>query len=189
MEFNLQTLATILSLAVLESLLSIDNAVVLAVIARGLRPSEQKRALSYGLIGAIVLRLGAILIASHLIRFPWLKVLGGVYLFWLSVQYFFFKKSKSHETGKSYSNFWRAVLAIEFTDLVFAVDSILAAVAITNNICVIMIGGMIGVIAVRFAASHMIKILNRFPFLEKFAYGLIAGVSIKVITEGVYSFW
>ena len=78
---------------------------------------------------------------------------------------------------------------IELTDLAFAVDSILAAVALTSNYWVIVIGGLIGVVVIRFAAQGVIKLLERYPKLETIAYVLIAVVAIKVIVEGVHSFW
>jgi YkoY family integral membrane protein len=190
MDFTLQTLITILSLAILESLLSIDNAVVLAVVAKDLKPEDQKKALSYGIMGALVLRFLAILLASRLIQYEWVKVVGGAYLLWLAVHYFFLKRFKKEKQKKSYSSLWKAVFAIELTDLVFAIDSILAAVAITTNIWIIMIGGAMGMVFIRFASTQMIKLLKRFPFLETFAYLLIAVVAIKVMLEGTHhSFW
>lgn len=186
----LETLVTLFSLAILESLLSIDNAVVLAVIARDLKAEDQKKALSYGLVGALVLRFAAILAITWLIQYSWIKVIGGVYLLWLAIHYFFLKGFKKAAPKKSYSSLWKAVWVIELTDLLFAIDSILAAVAITSNIWVILAGGAMGMLFIRYASTKLIQVLDRFPILESLAYVLIAGVSIKVILEGTHhSFW
>jgi YkoY family integral membrane protein len=178
-----QFIATSVSLAVLETLLSIDNAVILALMARELPEAQQKKALRYGLIGAVVLRLLAVYSATHLVRYAWVKALGGAYLLWLSIRYFFKWGSSNPKTRKASAHFWTVVFWIEVTDLVFAVDSILAAVAITDEYWVIVSGGLLGVVAIRFAAGHLIKLLNRFPKLESFAYLLVAGVGIKVLYQ------
>ena len=180
----------VLSLAGLEILLSVDNAVVLAIMAKDLKPEDQKKALRYGLIGAFVFRGLMVLIAAQLIRFSFMKVLGGAYLLWITIHHFFFKKKDPTAKEHHYPSFWKAVLAIELTDLVFAIDSILAAFAITSNIWVIIFGGIIGMIGVRFAAGFVINLLKRFPFLETVAYVLIGIVAVKVMLEGTHhSFW
>jgi len=181
--------ATVLSLAVLETLLSIDNAVVLALIARELPPKEQNQALRYGLVGAVVLRILAVYFATLLVQHAWVKALGGSYLLWLAIRYFFKKGSDSDSKPKrTSSHFWTVVFWIEVTDLVFAIDSILAAVAITQDYWAIVVGGLLGVVAIRFAAGGMIKLLQQYPRLETFAYLLVAGVGIKVLYQVAYSF-
>ena len=127
-------LATIVILVVLEGLLSIDNALVLGVIVQRLDPSLRRRALSYGLIGGFILRLVCIAAAAILLRFSVLKLLGGLYLLWISINYFV-GRDGSHSDGPDASpkrprELWRTIAAIEFTDLAFAADSILAAVAL-----------------------------------------------------------
>ena len=180
----------VLTLALLEVFLSLDNAVVLALIARELPEQDQKKALRYGLWGAVILRLAAVAIASELMHFSWVKVVGGGYLLYLAIRYFF-SKGKDGESSKTkaFASFWKTVVLIEFMDLAFAVDSILAAVAMTNSYLAIVFGGLIGVVAIRFAAQGMIRLLSQYPRLESLAYFLIAGVGLKVAIEGVHSFW
>jgi YkoY family integral membrane protein len=182
-----QALLSILIIAVLETFLSLDNAVVLALIARKLEPSEQKRALRYGLLGAVFLRIAAVAVATKLIRYPWVKIAGGLYLAYLAVSYFIGDVEEENLT-KAYPSFWKSVIMIELMDLAFAIDSILAAVALTQNYWVIVIGGMIGVIVIRFAAQGIIKLLERFPKLETIAYLLIGVVAAKVLFEAAHSF-
>ncbi|MBC7396835.1 MAG: hypothetical protein H7333_05270 [Bdellovibrionales bacterium] len=188
MHITLADILSVLTIAVLESFLSLDNAVVLALIAKELKPSEQKKALRYGLLGAVILRLGAVALAATLIKYSWVKLVGGAYLLFLVLKYFIKKHTNKDKKHKAYSSFWKTVFMIELTDLAFAVDSILAAVALSSNYWVIVAGGLIGVLVIRFAAQGMIKLLNRWPKLEVFAYLLIAVVSVKVIIEGIHSF-
>lgn len=185
----LHTGFTILSLALLEALLSIDNAVILALMARELRPELQKRALRYGLIGAVILRLIAVAFATQVVKYPWLRALGGAYLLWLAIKYFMRRGGvEEQKAKKTSSNFWVVVFWIEVTDLVFAVDSILAAVAVTDDYWSIVAGGILGVILIRFAAEKMIGLLNRFPKIETFAYLLVGGVGMKVLYQVAHSF-
>ncbi len=179
---------TVLSLAVLETVLSIDNALILALLASELKPADQKKALRYGLMGAIVLRLVAVFFATRLVRYAWVKVLGGTYLLWLAIRYFIKRGSGDAPKKRAHSGFWMTVFWIEFTDLVFAVDSILAAVALTSDYWAIVIGGLLGVVMIRFAAGLLVGVLKRHRWLEPAAYLLVAGVGIKVLYEMVYSF-
>jgi YkoY family integral membrane protein len=182
------SIASILTIAFLEIFLSLDNAIVLALIARELKPSEQKKALAYGLFGAVILRLAAVGVATELIAYPWIKIIGGVYLAYLVIRFFLAPHPKK-KTTKSSQSFWMTVFWIEVTDLAFAVDSILAAVAMTRNYWIVVAGGLMGVVVIRFSAQGMIKLLERYPKIESIAYLFIAGVALKTLYEGIHSFW
>jgi len=192
-------LATIALLVALEGLLSIDNALVLGVLAIRLQPHLRAKALSYGLIGAFALRLAAVAAAAVLLRFSILKLVGALYLLWVGGGYFFRKTSRadqhaSAEPGLS-NALWRTIVAIEFTDLAFAVDSILAAVALVGpapagstaaihpKLWVIVTGGMLGIILMRFAAAGFSRLLERFPRLHRSAYLLVLLIGVKLFID------
>jgi YkoY family integral membrane protein len=181
-----QDLVTIGFLIFLEGVLSIDNALVLAMLARDLRPEEQKRALTYGLVGAIVFRLASLSMVTYLMQWVWIKFLGGGYLIFISLKHFLSKDPDdgAPEKPKTYAGFWKTVLLIELTDIAFAVDSILAAVAVTKKLWVVFAGGVIGVILMRFAATQFLKLLDRFPRFENTAYQLVLLVGTKLVIEG-----
>ena len=181
--FSLNDLATIGILVFLEGILSLDNALVLAIIASGVKPELRKKVLTYGLVGAIFFRMVAIFFVNELIHFVWIKFVGGAYLLWLAVQYFFFTDD-SKEKEAVLRGFWTTVLIVELTDITFAADSILAAVALTNNYWVVVTGGLIGTFLMRFAANQFIKLLNFFPRLKTTAYLLITIVGVKIVLEG-----
>lgn len=183
-----QDLVIVGFLVFLEGILSIDNALVLAMMARPLPKEQQKRALTYGLVGAVVFRLIATVSASWLIKLNWVKFVGGGYLLFLSIKHFYDnhqKKQKSETSAPKVRGFWQTVLMIELVDIAFAVDSILAAVSLTNKIWIIFTGGILGVILMRFAANLFIGMLSRFPNLETTAYLLVGTIGIKVIVEGL----
>lgn len=84
--------------------------------------------------------------------------------------------------------FWRTVLTVELMDAAFAIDSILVAVGLSDKLWVIYTGGILGIIAMRFAAGGFIKVLERFPSLEHTAYILISWISIKLFIEACPGF-
>ena len=168
----------------LEGILSLDNALVLAILAKPLSPQQQKKALTYGLIGAFGFRFLAISMATFLIKWNWVKFVGGAYLLWVALSHFFKKEDSQKKSSSKKQSFWKIVLLIELTDIAFALDSILAAVALTQKFWLILLGGMMGVLFMRFAASLMIGLLDRFPHFERTAYLLILLIGVKIVLEG-----
>ncbi|MDR1191189.1 MAG: hypothetical protein LBK60_05930 [Verrucomicrobiales bacterium] len=179
----------ILTLAGLEIILSADNAVVLAVLAKQLKPELQRRALFYGIAGAFVLRFLAILGAVWIIKLWYLQIIGGGYLIWLAVNHLTAAGHHDPTVPKfagGGAGFWKTVVIIELTDLAFAVDSVLAAVAVTDNIFVIYSGAIIGLVAMRFAAVAVMKLLEKFAQLKIYAYVLVAWIGLKLMFQGVH---
>jgi YkoY family integral membrane protein len=181
---------TIGLLVVLEGLLSADNAMVLAVLVLGLPREEQRKALRYGILGAFAFRTVAILTAVHMMRLGFVKLLGGAYLLWLPYQHFFRSgNSEERRTAKparpwlGLSAFWATVVKVELTDIVFAVDSILVAVAMSPKLWVVLSGGILGIIAMRVVIGQLLTIVRRYPPLVDGAFVIIAWVGIKLLIE------
>ena len=125
----------LLNIMILEIVLSIDNAAVLAAMVKELPKAQQKKALTYGIAGAYLFRGLALVFASILINLVWLKVVGGLYLMYLAYKALF-GKGESGESGMSVkipwlSPLWSTIVAIEIMDLVFSIDNVFAAVAFT----------------------------------------------------------
>jgi YkoY family integral membrane protein len=185
---TLNDVSTVFTLAGLEIILSADNAIVLAAMANTLPKHQRSRALYYGIIGAFVLRGLAILCATWIIGFWFLQVIGGLYLVWLGITHV---TSDEHQGGNDIDkyakprSFWGTVAAIEIADLAFAVDSVLAAVAMTNKIWIIYGGAVIGLIAMRFAATMVLKLLESFPALIIYAYIMVIWIGVKLIWKGI----
>lgn len=226
----------ILLLILLEGLLSLDNALVLGMLAKRLPVSQRARALSYGLIGAFVFRAAAVFLAAYLLHWHIVKLLGGGYLVYIAVRHLFFEAKETaaaqdavvdetgelalidHATGKPLTeeqedieidarvpigdahtlvpkhgaNFWWTVLVIELTDIAFAVDSILAAMALVGaattetvhpKLWVVITGGVLGLILMRFAAAMFIRLLEAFPRFELSAYLLVAVIGSKLLLD------
>ncbi|PYF68852.1 TerC family protein [Pedobacter nutrimenti] len=189
-------LLIILNLIVIESLLSVDNAAVLATMVMDLPAQQRKKALKYGIIGAYVFRGICLLLAAWLVQIWWLKPLGGIYLLYLCINYFVKKikkqKIEEHEAidkKKSWfyrstvgliGNFWATVALVEIMDLAFSIDNVFAAVAFTNHIYLIYIGVFIGILAMRFVAQGFVKLMEKFTFLESVAFIVIGILGLKL---------
>jgi YkoY family integral membrane protein len=245
-KLEVQDFAVVALLVVLEGMLSIDNALVLGLLAKRLPKHEQGKALWYGLAGAFVFRVLAVLLASLLLKWTFAKFLGGAYLVYIAVRHLFFEaQEKDHEkivvdaegqprliedTGEALTeaeeeleirervpvymtaerrkqlglaSFWPTVLIIELTDIAFAVDSILAAIAMVGSppkgtpadavhpkLWVIIVGGILGLMLMRVAAKVFIQLLERFPRFEVSAYLLVIIIGLKLLADwSVNSDW
>lgn len=193
------------NLIIIESLLSVDNAAVLATMVMDLPKEQRNKALKYGIIGAYVFRGICLLFASFLIKVWWLKPLGGLYLLYLTFDYFKGKAAKAkaaknaeagieeEELLDKNSNwfykatigwmgqFWATVALVELMDLAFSIDNVFAAVAFSDNILLIWVGVFIGILAMRFVAQGFVRLMERFPFLETAAFLVIGVLGIKLM--------
>jgi YkoY family integral membrane protein len=185
----------LLILILLEGLLSADNALVLAIMAKHLPDEQQKKAINIGLLLAFVFRIGAIFIISFLFHVWWIQAIGAAYLIFIALKHLLKKDHGGKEkAGKSY----RATVAqIALADIAFAVDSILAAVALVialpgtpmgeiggmdgAQFIVILIGAIAGLIVIRFAAGFFVKVLTQRPTLETAAMLLVGWVGVKLL--------
>lgn len=185
--FGIDTLLLLLVLVALEAVLSADNAIALAAIAQGLDgPQMQRRALNFGLVAAFCLRVVLILTATWVVRFWQFELIGAAYLLWLVYQYFASnedgeKTGESHHHGPRFSSLWRAVPMIAFTDLAFSLDSVTTAIAISQETWLVLTGGLIGVIALRFMAGLFIHWLDEFVHLEDAGFTTVALVGLRLL--------
>ncbi|MCF6408911.1 TerC family protein [Pseudalkalibacillus salsuginis] len=193
----------LLLLIAIEGLLAADNALVLAIMVKHLPEEQRKKALFYGLAGAFIFRFGSLFTISFLVNVWQVQAIGALYLLFIAANHIFRKlivskeKEKLIETKeKKKSGFWGTVFKVELADIAFAVDSILAAVALavtlpnTNlpniggldggKFLVIFAGGLIGLIIMRFAANFFVKLLNTRPGLEIAAFIIVGWVGVKL---------
>ncbi len=187
-------LLIVCNLVIIESLLSVDNAAVLATMVMDLPKSQRKRALKYGIIGAYLFRGLALLFATFLVQFWYLKPLGGLYLIYLLYDWWQGKSEEKRDDNaidknqkwlyrnlyRFIGNFWATVLLVELMDVAFSIDNVFAAVAFSNNIILIWIGVFIGILAMRFVAQIFITLMEKYPFLETCAFVVIGILGVKL---------
>lgn len=189
--FEAADIGKIGALVALEALLSADNALILAIMVRHLPKDQQKRALFYGLAGAVVLRIGAIFLAAQILNLWWLQVLGALYLLYLPLKHFISHATKGDAKGAEGASFWMTVLYADLADLAFAVDSVLVAVAVVSQqskMWVIFAGAAIGIILLRFAANWCLKLMERYPVFDHVAYALVGWAGVKLLFVGGHTF-
>ncbi|MGC4083415.1 MAG: hypothetical protein QM736_15225 [Vicinamibacterales bacterium] len=185
---------TIALLVALEGLLSADNAMVLAVLVLGLPRKDQQKALRYGILGAFAFRSIATLLAIYLISLSWVKLAGAVYLLYLVYQHFMQQGGADERRTPppatsmlGLTPFWSTVVKVELTDIVFAIDSILVAVAMSNKKWVILTGGILGIIMMRLVIGQLLAIVQRYPPLVDGAFVIIAWVGFKLVIEYLHA--
>lgn len=183
-------LFTIGILIVLEGLLSADNAIVLAMMVLGLPKPEQKNALKYGLLGAFAFRIVSTLAAVYLIKLDIVKLIGAGYLLYLPYKHFSnpAEGDNRREPPRAMpwlgmTAFWATVVKVELTNLVFSIDSILAAVAMSQKTWVVLCGGILGIIAMRMVVGQVMVLVERYPAIIDGAFIIIAWVGLKLLIE------
>jgi YkoY family integral membrane protein len=189
--FQVGDIAGVAALVVLEALLSGDNALVLAIMVKHLPKEQQKKALLYGLGGAFFFRFLAILFATVILKQWWLQAIGAVYLIFITVKHFIAATSDK-EVKPVDKSFWATVIAVELTDIAFAVDSVLAGITFINNkqekIWVVFFGAIVGIVLLRFAAGAFIRLLDKYPALDHVAYAIVGWVGIKLAFISIHSY-
>jgi YkoY family integral membrane protein len=183
-------LVTIGLLVVLEGLLSADNALVMAIMVLGLPRQDHHKALRYGLLGGFAFRAAATMLAVYLIRLAWVKVVGGLYLLYLTYSHFWGReegedrrKAPKARPLLGLSPFWGTVVRVELVNLAFSIDSILVAVAMSPKLWVVITGGILGIVAMRMVAGQLIVLVQRYPPLVDGAFIIIAWVGVKLCLE------
>jgi YkoY family integral membrane protein len=195
-------LATIGLLVILEAILSADNAIVLALLAYSLPKDRQKLALRIGIWCAFIFRILAVLFLLQLLKHKASQIpvlfLGGAYLLWLPIKHFRERhRALPTEDGSpsvapatailGLSVFMSTVLRIEFTDIVFSVDSILVAMAMSTKSWVIITGGILGIIAMRLVAGRFLKIIERYPAVVDGAYIIVGIAGVKLLLGCIHA--
>src|SRR6266542_3164817 len=167
---------------------------VLAVLVLGLPKAQQSKALRYGIFGAFAFRSIATLLAAYLIRLGWVKLVGSGYLFYLVYRHF--GGGESGENRRTppkarpwlgLSAFWATVVKVELTDIVFAIDSILVAVAMSPKLWVILSGGILGILTMRLVIGQLLSLVERYPPLVDGAFLIIGWVALKLVIEFLHS--
>ncbi|MFO1442503.1 TerC family protein [Bacillus sp. Bva_UNVM-123] len=194
----------LLLLVGLEGLLAADNALVLAIMVKHLPEKERRKALFYGLAGAFIFRFGSLFAISYLVDIWQVQAIGALYLLFIAFNHIFRKvlvkkgeDAAKQQEEKKKSGFWMTVFKVEMADIAFAVDSILAAVALAmalpssglpkiggldgGKFLVIFAGGFIGLIIMRFAANFFVRLLHKKPGLEVAAFLIVGWVGVKLL--------
>lgn len=186
----LHAVTTVLGLALLEAVLSADNAVALAGLVQQVHPEEERRrVLNGGLLCAFLLRGVMILAAGWVLRFEAVRLLGGLYLIALALRHFQSQFDPADEGSADGAD--RAdgrgrlsvIALVALTDLAFSLDSVSASVALTDELPLVLLGGAMGVVMLRFLAGWVIGWMDRFVHLANAAYLTVLAVGLRMLAR------
>ena len=209
MQFDLNFLYIIVQVIFLEGILSIDNAAVLGALVsvlpakdmvpwsgplKSLGPpvhrllgGQRSAALKVGLLGAYLGRALMLVLANFVIHNPYLKLLGAAYLIKLA-----FENLGEPESGEADQvrtkrvegkGFWSVVIAVELADLAFSLDNVVAVVALSDNLYIVMFGVFMGILTMRFAAGIFTWMILREPILKPAAYLVVFNIGAELLLD------
>ncbi|MGC9503359.1 TerC family protein [Baaleninema sp.] len=186
---EIEAILILVVLIALEAVLSADNAIALASIASGLEDLKlQRQALNLGLLVAYLLRITLIFAATWVIQFWQFEVAGALYLLWLVYSYFSSEEAEDDgHRGPQFASLWQAIPVIALTDLAFSLDSVTTAIAVSDRLWLVIMGGTIGVITLRFMAGLFIRWLKEYVHLEDAGYLTVGLVGLRLLVRSIDS--
>src|SRR5213080_1649592 len=171
-----------------------DLFTILALMVLGLPKAEQGKALKYGLVGAFAFRVAATLAAVYLIQLAIVKLIGAGYLLYLPYKHFSNPAEGDNRRSPPKATpwlgmtaFWATVVKVELTNLVFSIDSILAAVAMSQKTWVVLSGGILGIVAMRLVVGQVIALVERYPAIVDGAFLIIAWVGTSLLVDYLHA--
>jgi YjbE family integral membrane protein len=156
--------------------LSGDNAVVIALACRSLPPQQQKKAIMFGSVGAIVLRVILTFFAVFLLQQPYLKLVGAALLLWIGIG--LLKGDDDEEDIEGNAGLMAAVKTIIIADLVMSLDNVIGvAAAAKGDLLLLVLGLVISIPLIIFGSTIILKLMNRFPIIITIGAGLLGWVA------------
>jgi YjbE family integral membrane protein len=160
--------------------LSGDNAVVIALACRSLPPHQQKKAIIFGSVGAIVLRVILTFFAVYLLTQPYLKLIGAALLLWIGIG--LLKGEDGEEDMEGHSNLAAAIKTIIIADLVMSLDNVIGvAAAAKGNVPLLVFGLVISIPLIIFGSTIILKLMNRFPVIITIGAALLGWVAGEMV--------
>jgi YjbE family integral membrane protein len=166
----------LMQIIMINIVLSGDNAVVIALACRDLPPAQQKKAIMFGSVGAIVLRVVLTFFAIYLLTLPYLKLIGAALLLWIGIG--LLKGDDDGEEMEGHSNLTAAIKTIIVADLVMSLDNVIGvAAAAKGNVPLLVIGLVISIPLIIYGSTLILKLMGRFPIIITIGAGLLGWVA------------
>jgi YkoY family integral membrane protein len=176
-------ISTVISITIIEVLLSVDNALVNATIAESLPEAKRKRALQIGIILGAVFRVLALFVAAYIIQNDWIKIVGGLYLLYLTIEHLGKEIDESGKEIKKHISYKRVIFEIALADIVFSLDNVISAVSFSDNLALVILGVGVGVISMLFATPIISKLIHKYKGLSTAAYVIVGLIGVALIVE------
>jgi YkoY family integral membrane protein len=178
------------AIIVLNGLLSMDNALVIAAMASKLPQHQQGKAIYIGIALGAALRIVALFFISFIIGNVYVKLVGGGYLIYICIKFFWDRMRAGEDGGHEHSgkdSFAHAIVAITLADVAFSVDNVVAVAAISSKLAVLLPGMIVGILIMAFATKLINDyLLVRYKLLEHAAYAIVGFVGLVISLEHLH---
>ncbi|CAN7645158.1 TerC family protein [Bosea sp. LjRoot9] len=172
---------SLLQIIWIDLLLSGDNAVVIALACRSLPENRRKIGIWLGAGAAVGLRIVFALVVSYLLNVPFLKVAGGILLFWIAIK-LAMGEEEAHNEIEASDNLWRAVRTIAIADAVMSLDNVIAIAAASRGHPELFIFGLLlSIPLIIMGAQLLTSIIERFPILVWLGAALLGWIAAEMI--------
>jgi len=178
-------LSALLAIVVIDLVLAGDNAIVIALVARGLPPNLRRRTIVWGTFGAVAVRVLMTLIVVWLLRIPGLLVVGGLFLVWVAYKLLAPVHQDSHAgpSRSARSGLWSAIRTIVVADAVMGIDNVLGvAGAAHGDFLLVLIGLLISIPIMIAGSTFILRMVDRFPVIIYLGAAVLAYTAASMIT-------
>lgn len=176
----------VVSLFIIEVLLSVDNALVNATLAESLTESKRKSALRIGITLGAVFRVIALFLAAIIIQNVWLKIVGGLYLVYLAISHLGRVIDEEGHEVKAKPTYKGVIMQIALADIVFSLDNVISAVSFSENIAIVMLGVGIGVLSMLFITPILSRLIHKYKGMPQAAYTIVGLVGVALLIETLW---
>lgn len=180
--FGVQDIGILFGILIMDAALSGDNSIAINALAMNVPNRSRGKVIWMGLGVAAILRVVCLGFATFIMANPWVQVLGGLYLFYLVYKHFT-QAEDSEEEGKKPHSMLKVLIGIGLLDLSLSTDNIVAVVAMSNNLAVIVIGVLMSIILLAVASQLVRVVMGKFPSLEPGAYFILAFLGVMMLAE------
>jgi YjbE family integral membrane protein len=182
--FSGEFFSALAAIIVIDLVLAGDNAIVIALAARGLPPHLRRRAILWGTFGAIAVRTAMTLVVVWLLRIPGLLAVGGTLLIWIAYKLLVDNEGESAHDGVSSTTFWGAMKTIVIADALMGLDNVLAvAGAAHGSFVLVVLGLLISIPVVIWGSQLVLKLVERYPAIVYVGSAVLAWTAVKMVTS------
>lgn len=173
---------SLFTIVFIDLVLAGDNAIVIALAARNLPKEQQKKAVIWGTVGAITIRILATLLVVRLLDLPWLHLIGGLLLIWIAFK--LLVQEEQHDGVKAGNTLWQSIQTIIIADAAMGLDNVIAvAGAAQGHMLLVIIGLLISIPVVVWGSTLFIKVVNRFNWVIYIGGAVLAFTAAKMIAS------
>jgi len=180
--FSFEFWSALVTIVFIDLLLAGDNAIVIGLAARNLPKSLQKKAVIWGTLGAVMIRIIATMLVVFLLKIPFLLAAGGVLLVWIA--YKLLVQEDHRENIEAGTTLWGAVRTIVIADAAMGLDNVIAvAGAAHGDYLLVVLGLLISIPIIVWGSTLFIKVVDRFTWIIYIGSGVLAYTAAKMITH------